>query len=98
MRGGSAVKHLIYKHKNKPGWYFYPPTMKDEIGSLGRQFGGNFVKMFQLAKDGKWDQIDDLPCLLGARALKIKTLNVYFPNEIIICFFNLPYPPFSRTG
>ena len=82
MRGGSAVKHIIYKHKNKPGWYFYPPTMKDE-NEAWDAIRGDFIKMFQLAKDGNWDQIDDLPYLLGARALKIKTLNVYFPNEII---------------
>ncbi len=82
MRGGSAVKHLIYKHKNKPGWYFYPPTMKDE-NEAWEAIRGDFVKMFQLAKDGNWNQIDELPYLLGARALKIKTLNVYFPNEII---------------
>lgn len=82
MRGGSAVKHLIYKHKNKPGWYFYPPTMKDE-NEAWETIRGDFVKMFQAAQDGKWDQIDELPYLLSAQTLKIKTLSVYFPNEII---------------
>lgn len=82
MRGGSAVKHLIYKHKNKPGWYFYPPTMKDE-NEAWQAIRGDFVKMFQAAKEGNWDQIDELPYLLGARTLKIKSLNVYFPNEFI---------------
>lgn len=82
MRGGSSVKHLIYKHKNKPGWYFYPPTMKDE-NEAWEAIRGDFVKMFQLAQDGNWEQIDELPYLLGARALKIKTLNLYFPNDVI---------------
>src|SRR5688572_2510986 len=22
MKGGSSVKHIIYKHKDTPGWYF----------------------------------------------------------------------------
>ena len=26
MQGGSARKHIIYKHKDKPGWYFDPST------------------------------------------------------------------------
>ena len=29
MKGGSAHKHIIYKHKNKPGWYF-PKEYSDE--------------------------------------------------------------------
>src|SRR5262249_48645024 len=29
MRGGSARKHIIYKHKDRPGWYF-DPQYKDE--------------------------------------------------------------------
>lgn len=82
MRGGSAVKHLIYKHKNKPGWYFYPPTMKDE-NEAWQAIRGDFVKMFQAAKDGNWDQIDELPYVLGGRMLKIKTLNIYFQDDII---------------
>lgn len=82
MRGGSAVKHLIYKHKNKPGWYFYPPTMKDE-NEAWLAIRGDFVKMFQAAEDGNWGQIDELPYLLGARALKIKTLCIYFQKDII---------------
>lgn len=82
MRGGSAVKHLIYKHKNKPGWYFYPPTMKDE-NEAWLAIRGDFVKMFQAAEDGNWGQIDELPYLLGARSLKIKTLCIYFPKDII---------------
>ena len=82
MRGGSAAKHLIYKHKNQAGWYFYPPTMKDE-NEAWQAIRGDFVKAFQAAQDGKWDEIDELPYLLGARALKIKTLSIYFPNDIV---------------
>jgi len=82
MRGGSSVKHLIYKHKNKPGWYFYPPTMKDE-NEAWQAIRGDFVKAFQLAQQGNWEQIDELPYLLGARALKLKTLKIYFPEVII---------------
>jgi 5-methylcytosine-specific restriction protein B len=82
MRGGSATKHLIYKHKNKPGWYFYPPTMKDE-NEAWQAIRGDFIKAFQYAQEGQWEQIDELPYLLGARALRIKTLYIYFPNDLI---------------
>lgn len=82
MRGGSATKHLIYKHLSKPGWYFYPPSMKDE-NEAWQAIRGDFIKAFQFAKEGSWEQIDQLPYLLGARALKIKALHIYFRNDLI---------------
>ena len=85
MRGGSATKHLIYKHLSKPGWYYYPPTMKDEQEAW-QAIRGDFVKAFELAKQGQWEEIDTLRYLLGGRALRIKTLHIYFPEEILsIC-------------
>jgi len=82
VRGGSAAKHLIYKHKNKPGWYFYPPTMKDE-NEAWQAIRGDFIKAFQYAQEGQWDAIDGLKYLVGARALRIKTLYIYFPDDLI---------------
>lgn len=85
MRGGSAVKHIIYKHKQKSGWYFYPPEFKDEMDAW-HAIRGDFVQALNLAQSNEWDKIDELPYLLGARALKTKTLKVYFPKEIIAVY------------
>ncbi|PKO01263.1 MAG: hypothetical protein CVU42_00190 [Chloroflexi bacterium HGW-Chloroflexi-4] len=82
MRGGSAGKHIIYKHKNQPGWYYYYQSMKDE-NEAWDAVRGDFVKAFQAANEGRWDDIDALPYLHGANALKLKTLFVYFPKEIL---------------
>jgi 5-methylcytosine-specific restriction enzyme B len=82
IKGGSATKHLVYKRKNKPGWYYYPPTMADE-NEAWQAIRGDFVKAFELAEEGNWEKIDELPYILGARAVRGKTLFVYFPNEII---------------
>lgn len=82
IKGGSATKHLVYKHKNKPGWYYYPSTMQDE-NEAWQAIRGDFVKAFELAKEGNWEQIDELPYIMGARAVRGKTLFIYFPNEII---------------
>lgn len=56
--------------------------MKDE-NEAWLAIRGDFVKMFQAAEDGNRGQIDELPYLLGARALKIKTLCIYFQKDII---------------
>jgi 5-methylcytosine-specific restriction enzyme B len=39
IRGGSARKLTIYKHKDKPGWYF-DPEYKDEQEAWGRRSAG----------------------------------------------------------
>jgi hypothetical protein len=81
MRGGSARKLLIYKRKDKPGWYFDPES-KDEQEAW-QNVRGAFVQAFQKAKLDDWNAIDDLAPLAGGPALRLKTLHVYFPDEII---------------
>ena len=80
MRGGSSNKHLVYKHKNKPGWY-YPSVYRDEQEAW-EQVRAAFVQAFELAQAGQWEQIDELQALSGGRALRLKTLHIYFPNDI----------------
>ncbi|MBN1887479.1 MAG: EVE domain-containing protein [Thermoflexales bacterium] len=81
MRGGSALKHLIYKHKNKPGWYY--GTGYDNEHQAWESVRGAFLQAFELARAGNWEQIDELVPLSGGRALRLKTLHVYFPDEML---------------
>lgn len=81
MRGGSAVKHLIYKYKNKPGWYF-PSEYADEQQAW-QKIRSAFLKMFDLAQADQWEQIDEIQPLLGARMLRLKSLHIYFPESIL---------------
>lgn len=39
--------------------------------------------MFELAGNGRWDEIGGLKALSGARTLKLKSLHLYFPDEIL---------------
>ncbi|MBP8002394.1 MAG: EVE domain-containing protein [Chloroflexi bacterium] len=79
MRGGSSLKHLIYKHKNKPGWY-YPPSFSNEQEAW-QQIREDFVRMFTLAREGRWAEIGEIESL--GRALKLKSLHLYFPDDIL---------------
>ena len=81
MRGGSARKHIIYKHKDKPGWYF-DPQYKDEQEAWVKVRDA-FVQAFQEATVGNWNAIDDLTPLSGGPALCLKALHIYFPHEIL---------------
>ena len=81
MRGGSARKHIIYKHKDKPSWYFDPEYRDEQEAWL--KVREAFVQAFQDASVNDWNAIDDLTPLAGGPALCLKALHLYFPNEIL---------------
>lgn len=81
IRGGSARKLLIYKHKNKPGWYFDPAYRNEH--EAWQAIRSAFVKAFQLAESGDFESIDNLEPLRGGPALKLKVLHLYFPDDIL---------------
>jgi 5-methylcytosine-specific restriction protein B len=78
IKGGNAFKHIIYKYKNKPGWYF-PPDYKDE-NDAWKAVRGAFVEAFDKAKLGDWDGIDELEPLRSGSALKCKAVSTYYPE------------------
>ncbi len=81
MRGGSALKHIIYKHKSKPGWYYRSQYSSEQ--EAWQALRTAFVQMFTLAQAGNWDEIDEIEPLNGGRMLKIKSLHLYFPDDIL---------------
>jgi 5-methylcytosine-specific restriction protein B len=103
IKGGSAAKHLIYRH-SKDGWKFDDSyTSVEEAWSNVRS---DFVKAFELASQKRWDEIDTLPALYGGPALRLKSVYVHFPNELLpICsyshlqhFLKLFDPSFNDSG
>ena len=81
MRGGSSHKHLIYKRKDKDGWYF-DETYSNE-GEAWEAVRGAFLRALDLARQGQWSEIDELSPLEGGAALRCKALYTYFPEELL---------------
>jgi hypothetical protein len=79
IRGGSARKLLIYKHKDKPGWYF-DPTYPD-VESAWRAVREAFVQAFSLAEAADWAAIDALAPLRSGAALRVKAVFCYAPRD-----------------
>jgi 5-methylcytosine-specific restriction protein B len=82
IRGGSANKLIIYKHKNRPGWYYDASAYKNEQDAW-RDVRDSFVKAFEFAKTGDYDDIDDLTPLRSGPSLRVKVLYLYFPDQIM---------------
>ena len=81
IRGGSARKHIIYKRRDGEGWYF-PKGFSNERGAWDR-LRSEFVQAFERAAGGNWERIDELEALARGPALKLKSLHVYFPDQVL---------------
>jgi 5-methylcytosine-specific restriction protein B len=81
IRGGSARKLIIYKHRDAPGWYF-PREYRDEREAWER-LRTAFVRAFALAEANDWAAIDDIPDLQRGPAVRLKTLYIYFPQQLL---------------
>ena len=81
IKGGSARKLIIYKRKDREGWYF-PKTFANETEAWDR-LRSEFVQAFDLAARGDWERIDELETLGRGPAVKLKSLHVYFPYKVL---------------
>ena len=81
IKGGSSRKLIIYKHKDKPGWYF-PNDFTDERAAWEAVRAG-FLRAFEYADEGRWDDIQGIEPLNRGASLLTKTLWAYFPTELL---------------
>src|SRR5206468_10989256 len=81
IRGGSARKLIIYKHKDQPGWWF--PSMFSDVNTAWEHLRDEFGRAFELAREGEWARIDELETLSWGPTLKLKTLHLYFPDDLL---------------
>jgi 5-methylcytosine-specific restriction protein B len=81
IRGGSARKLIIYKHREKAGWYF-PAEYASERDAWNAVRAG-FVRALAYADEGRWDEIDEIEPLNRGAALLTKTLWLYFPDDLL---------------
>jgi 5-methylcytosine-specific restriction protein B len=76
--GGSALKHMIYR-KSDGSWYHRP-----EYGSVEEAWEAvrtGFVRGFELAGQGEWAAIDEIPAIQPGASLRAKTYATYFLEQ-----------------
>ncbi len=81
IRGGSARKLLIFKRKAGSGWW-HEPKYRDEREAWEAVRAG-FVQALAYGRSGEFEKVDELEALRGAPALRVKTLHVYFPEQVL---------------
>jgi 5-methylcytosine-specific restriction enzyme B len=82
ISGGSAAKHIIYKHKSGD-WRYHPKEAYADVQEAWRAVRAGFVQAFELAEQGRWEGVDSLEALVRGPAIRTKTLHVYFPQDMV---------------
>ncbi|MGW3118743.1 AAA family ATPase [Streptomyces sp. NPDC001107] len=82
IRGGSAAKHIIYRH-NSGEWRMAAPLRGLEPQEAWEQLRGQFVQAFEAVSAADFDALDDLEVLRFGPALVTKSLATYFPEHFL---------------
>ena len=80
ISGGSAAKHVIFK-RNTGEWAY--PSGYGNVESAWETLRSAFVKMFELARKEDWTSTSELDILRGAKVVRLKSLFMYFPDEVL---------------
>jgi 5-methylcytosine-specific restriction protein B len=85
IRGGSAAKHIIYRHHSGE-WRLPGPLRTADPQQAWNTVRRDFVEAFEAVEAGDFRRIDDLDTLIYGQALVTKTLAIYFPDEFLPVF------------
>lgn len=80
ISGGSAHKHVIFKRNN--GEWAYPSGYGN-VESAWDALRSGFTTMFDLARQGDWTSTSEIDILRGAKVVRLKSLYLYFPDEVL---------------
>ena len=82
IRGGSAMKLLIFKRLDQPGWYFDSRFANEQEAWQAVRAG--FVRAFGLAAEGRFAEISSIDSIAFAPSLVTKSVYTYFPDGILV--------------
>ncbi|MGK5643148.1 ATP-binding protein, partial [Streptomyces sp. URMC 126] len=85
IRGGSAAKHIVYRHRSGE-WRLPAPLRKLDHQEAWNKVRQEFVEAFNAVENGDFNRINDLGTLVYGQALVTKTLALYFPDEFLPIF------------
>jgi 5-methylcytosine-specific restriction protein B len=82
IKGGSSRKLIIYKRKSRPGWH-YDEAAFDSVEEAWAVVRDQFLAAMDYAASDEWTSIDDLDALRAGQAILVKTLHLYFPDDVL---------------
>ena len=80
IKGGSALKHMIFKRQTG-AWYFEKKYTSVEEAWTSVRAG--FVDSFRLAGEGRFEEIGQVSAISAAISLSTKAVYCYFPDDLL---------------
>jgi 5-methylcytosine-specific restriction enzyme B len=82
ISGGSSMKMIVFKRRNSDEWY-YPTGHFKNLSDAWESVRTGMSEAFRLADTGDWPAIDLLPALSLGQVLFVKSLHVYYKDDIL---------------
>ncbi|MFJ9481642.1 McrB family protein [Streptomyces mirabilis] len=82
MRGGSAAKHIMYRHVSGE-WRLAAPLRGTDPQDAWVELRGEFVRAFDAVGAGDFEALDDLEVLRYGPTLVTKSRATYFPQQFL---------------
>lgn len=79
---GYSTKFSIFFHKKSGQWRYRDSDFSSEKEAW-RALRADFIKGFDLADDGRFEELDNLPALTYAPMVRAKFLHIFYPDEIL---------------
>ena len=81
MRGGTSRRNIIFRRRS--GEWYYDRDRYASVEAAWAAVRGGFVRAFDLAVEGRFDEIDAIDEISGGPALRTKATHCYFPAELL---------------
>lgn len=83
IKGGSAKKHRIFLHKT--GNWVYPKGFAS-VDEAWAALHASFLELLAAGDEGRWKDTSAVPQLLTVNTVRLKTLYLYFPDQVLPVF------------
>ena len=94
IRGGSAHKHVIFK-RNSGEWKY--PSGYASAEEAWNDVRSAFLSLLSAADEGRWEDTAEIDLLRGAKTVRLKTLFLYFPENVLPVYSHAHLSEFAQA-
>ncbi|UCZ90705.1 McrB family protein [Gordonia sp. WA4-43] len=94
ISGGSSHKHVIFK-RNSGGWAY--PSGYSDVSEAWAALKAGFRTMLDLAQNNDWASTSEIDILRGARTVRLKSLFLYFPSQVLPIYSHTHLVHFAQS-
>lgn len=81
IRGGTSAKHVIFQRRSNGAWHY--PSAYESVETAWLDLRQAFRRALELASEARWSDIALLAPLATAKVVKLKTLYLYSPDDLL---------------